>query len=568
MDAQPFAALLDGAVSPSAATGAGAQGASVRPDAQKPDATGGSAAQDHAGSAPTASSAADAANRPAPRYKGAPTQDCNAGANGAAAANTADGKPVAANNSTNLFPAAVAPGTSIEPGHTDGTQAAPEKHDAGRKPGDALSKADPAITIPVPSPAAAGSGANASSVPNATHEDTTSANHTSAPDATDAANNAPNDTPAAGIAALVDLTGSGAGNGATPIAAKPGADSKDNQKDHKTEAADSANGFLAASGPQLPDAAQPVAAAMVVNAAAEPESAGAGKPPAGMIADAAKARAKVMPTAMLTQTTPAQDTTDALDSSSPADAGGSNGPWASSESDDLTTDAAATQQVTYQPQALAANGAALFGQIDFASLGGTEHFGSHADVAASSNGTAIATTANGANATAAPNFGLFAPGLMVANGAPPPAAAPDPPVPLADLAVTIAGRAQAGSSRFDIRLDPPELGRIDVRLDVDGSGQVRTHVTVDRSDTLQLLQSQQPQLERALEQAGLKTADNGLQFTLRDQSFAGQNGGNGGHSYANQSAAPLVLPDIEAAPIDTAQIYARLRLGRGLDISV
>jgi flagellar hook-length control protein FliK len=36
-------------------------------------------------------------------------------------------------------------------------------------------------------------------------------------------------------------------------------------------------------------------------------------------------------------------------------------------------------------------------------------------------------------------------------------------VPLAGLAVEIAARAQAGHNRFEIRLDPPELGRIDVR---------------------------------------------------------------------------------------------------------
>ena len=73
-------------------------------------------------------------------------------------------------------------------------------------------------------------------------------------------------------------------------------------------------------------------------------------------------------------------------------------------------------------------------------------------------------------------------------------------------------------------------------LDVDRDGQVTTHVTADRADTLQLLQSQQPQLERALEQAGLKTADNGLQFTLRDQSFAGQNNG-GGNGRSRSGAA-------------------------------
>jgi flagellar hook-length control protein FliK len=140
-------------------------------------------------------------------------------------------------------------------------------------------------------------------------------------------------------------------------------------------------------------------------------------------------------------------------------------------------------------------------------------------------------------------------------------------VPIAGLAVTIAGRAQAGSNQFDIRLDPPELGRIDVRLDVDRNGQVTSHLTVDRADTLQLLQSQQPQLERALEQAGLKTAENGLQFTLRDQSFAGQNN-NGGNSDTPSPAAQLVIPDADQPTIQATQIYSRAGLGTGIDIRV
>src|SRR5580698_10062058 len=163
-----------------------------------------------------------------------------------------------------------------------------------------------------------------------------------------------------------------------------------------------------------------------------------------------------------------------------------------------------------------------------------------------------------------PNCGI------VANQAAPAAAAPGtaaaPTVPIAGLAVAIASRAQAGSSQFDIRLDPPELGRIDVRLGVDRDGQVTSHVTVDRADTLQLLQSQQPHLERALEQAGLKTADNGMQFTLRDQSFAGQNGGSG--SGAQPSAAQLVIPDADQPVIQATQIYSRAGLGSGVDIRV
>jgi chemotaxis protein MotD len=138
-------------------------------------------------------------------------------------------------------------------------------------------------------------------------------------------------------------------------------------------------------------------------------------------------------------------------------------------------------------------------------------------------------------------------------------------VSVAGLPVAIASRALAGSNQFDIRLDPPDLGRIDVRLDVNSSGQVTSHVTVDRPDTLALLQNQQPQLERALQQAGLTTADNGLQFTLRDQSFTGQNNtGNG----AQQNQTQLVVPDADMPGVDATQIYSRAAFRGGVDIRV
>ena len=62
-----------------------------------------------------------------------------------------------------------------------------------------------------------------------------------------------------------------------------------------------------------------------------------------------------------------------------------------------------------------------------------------------------------------------------------------PTVPVAGLAVEIAAQMRAGKNRFEIRLDPPELGRIDVRLDVDKDGNVTSRLMVERSDTLDLL---------------------------------------------------------------------------------
>jgi hypothetical protein len=96
-------------------------------------------------------------------------------------------------------------------------------------------------------------------------------------------------------------------------------------------------------------------------------------------------------------------------------------------------------------------------------------------------------------------------------------------VPLDGLAVEIAARANHGHNRFEIRLDPPELGRIEVRLDIDRSGLITSRLVVERTETLDVLRRDAHQLERALQDAGLQTANNGLQFTLRDQGFSDRN---------------------------------------------
>jgi len=138
------------------------------------------------------------------------------------------------------------------------------------------------------------------------------------------------------------------------------------------------------------------------------------------------------------------------------------------------------------------------------------------------------------------------------------------PVPLESVAMEIAARAQGGRNRFEIRLDPPELGRIDVRLDIDRSGQVTSRLVVDKVETLDALRRDAHQLERALQDAGLKTSDNGLQFSLRDQSFAGRNDQGNSDSQHLRVVDPE-LPATESAP----PVYGRmLRGGSGIDIRV
>ena len=69
----------------------------------------------------------------------------------------------------------------------------------------------------------------------------------------------------------------------------------------------------------------------------------------------------------------------------------------------------------------------------------------------------------------------------------------------------IAVRAHKGEKEFEIRLDPPELGRVDVSMSVDKHGKVATHLVVERSETLDQLRKDAPNLERALQNSGLKT---------------------------------------------------------------
>ncbi|GLH79706.1 flagellar hook-length control protein [Bradyrhizobium sp. SSBR45G] len=140
-------------------------------------------------------------------------------------------------------------------------------------------------------------------------------------------------------------------------------------------------------------------------------------------------------------------------------------------------------------------------------------------------------------------------------------------VPLHGLAIEIAASALNGKSRFEIRLDPAELGRIDVRIDVDRNGQVTSHLRVEKPETLAMLQQTAPQLQQALQDAGLKSNNSGLQFSLRDQNSSGQNGGD---NQQNGNAQRLIVAEDETVPAQLAgRSYGRMFSAQGgVDIRV
>ncbi|SDG53731.1 flagellar hook-length control protein FliK [Pelagibacterium luteolum] len=108
-------------------------------------------------------------------------------------------------------------------------------------------------------------------------------------------------------------------------------------------------------------------------------------------------------------------------------------------------------------------------------------------------------------------------------GARPEAAAyqrPDAQINLPHIAAEISRHVQNGINRFEIRLNPSELGRIDVRMEMDTSGNVIARLAVERSETLDLLQRDQRALMAALEDAGIDPGKTNLEFSLN------QEGGN------------------------------------------
>jgi flagellar hook-length control protein FliK len=165
----------------------------------------------------------------------------------------------------------------------------------------------------------------------------------------------------------------------------------------------------------------------------------------------------------------------------------------------------------------------------------------------------------------------LAPALQTKGGdaAAPTAAETRPAVsvqaPLSAVPITIGMRALAGSNRFEIRLDPYELGRIDVRLDIDRQhGAVKAHLVVDRPETLALLQRDAGSLQQALTQAGFDPGEAGLSFSLRDGGGENPQRDQAGRPQGAERAGPAA-GETEAQPLPPLRTLGQ-RLGLDLRI--
>ncbi|MES1158427.1 MAG: flagellar hook-length control protein FliK [Terricaulis silvestris] len=103
----------------------------------------------------------------------------------------------------------------------------------------------------------------------------------------------------------------------------------------------------------------------------------------------------------------------------------------------------------------------------------------------------------------------------------------------------IVRRFNGESTQFQMRLDPPDLGRIDVRLDVSRDHRVTAVISADNAQTLSDLSRASRDLQQALQSAGLDLTDGGLSFDLsgRGDGFAQADQG-GGASRSTAASTP------------------------------
>jgi flagellar hook-length control protein FliK len=141
-----------------------------------------------------------------------------------------------------------------------------------------------------------------------------------------------------------------------------------------------------------------------------------------------------------------------------------------------------------------------------------------------------------------------------------------PAAAIQHVASEMASRVQRGHTRFEIRLDPPELGRVDVRIEVDTDGKVHSRLMVEKSETLDLLKADQRALERALQDAGFKSDQNTLSFSLKDdrggqQKFAEQR-------FLRQMPTPAEPAEEPARLVADIAYRAPLRGPGGIDMRI
>ena len=137
------------------------------------------------------------------------------------------------------------------------------------------------------------------------------------------------------------------------------------------------------------------------------------------------------------------------------------------------------------------------------------------------------------------------------------------------VAIKIQQAVGEGSDRITVQLDPADLGRVDVRMEVAQDGKAQLVVTAENRDTLDMLQRDARQLERALQQAGLDTDSGSMEFNLgqqqAEQEELARNSHSDDHGQVNRYG-DLPMEEEEAHYVDPFTGRYTVQVNEGVDI--
>lgn len=89
------------------------------------------------------------------------------------------------------------------------------------------------------------------------------------------------------------------------------------------------------------------------------------------------------------------------------------------------------------------------------------------------------------------------------------------PVPYARVPMEIGLATLEGQRSIQVRLSPADLGTIEIELDVSDQSEIHARIAADDPRTLAMLKQDAPLIRQALEQTGLSTNSDSLNFSLR-----------------------------------------------------
>lgn len=143
------------------------------------------------------------------------------------------------------------------------------------------------------------------------------------------------------------------------------------------------------------------------------------------------------------------------------------------------------------------------------------------------------------------------------------------PIPYGMLPIEIGLGALQGRRAIEVRLSPDDLGTVEIRLEISDDSKISANITADRPATLAMMMNDAAKLRSALDQTGMTTTADTLQFSLKQDGNFTQN--NGQHAEQRQNGQPQSQHRNASSPstFQDAVPIASLRRAAGLlDVNI